>query len=59
MKISLLLKVITKPVYESMKYLSDELNGGTKSLIGFVGAPWTILVYMLNKQSPKKTSLMK
>ena len=43
-----------KPVYESMKYLSDELNGGTKSLIGFVGAPWTILVYMLNKQSPKK-----
>ena len=43
-----------KPVYESMKYLSDELNGGTKSLIGFVGAPWTILVYMINKQSPKK-----
>ena len=43
-----------KPVYESMKYLSDELNGGTKSLIGFVGALWTILVYMLNKQSPKK-----
>ena len=43
-----------KPVYESMKSLSDELNGGTKSLIGFVGALWTILVYMLNKQSPKK-----
>ena len=43
-----------KPVYESMKYLSDELNGSTKSLIGFVGALWTILVYMLNKQSPKK-----
>ena len=43
-----------KPVYESMKYLSDELNGGTKSLIGFAGALWTILVYMLNKQSPKK-----
>ena len=43
-----------KPVYESMKYLSDELNSCTKSLIGFVGALWTILVYMLNKQSPKK-----
>ena len=43
-----------KPIYESMKYLFDELNGGTKSLIGFVGALWTILVYMLNKQSPKK-----
>ena len=23
-------------------------------MIGFVGAPWTILVYMLNKMSPKK-----
>ena len=24
-----------------------------KSTIGFVGAPWTLLVYVLNKQSPK------
>ena len=24
-----------------------------KSTIGFVGAPWTLLVYILNKQSPK------
>ena len=43
-----------KPVYESMKFLSNQLIGSPKSLIGFVGAAWTILVYMLNKQSPKK-----
>ncbi len=50
----LIFKDKIKPVYDSMKLLSDKLNASTKSLIGFVGAPWTILVYMLNKQSPKK-----
>ena len=25
-----------------------------KDLIGFVGGPWTIVLYMLNKTSPKK-----
>ena len=40
------------PVYESI----SEVKKITKeeSLIGFVGAPWTLLVYMLNRQSPKK-----
>ena len=42
------------PVYKSMNNLSKSLKGGDKSLIGFVGAPWTILIYMLNRQSPKK-----
>ena len=43
-----------EPVYRSMNNLSEFLNGEDKSLIGFVGAPWTILIYMLNRQSPKK-----
>ena len=41
-------------VYNSFKILSGHLHNKNKSLIGFTGAPWTILVYMLNKQSPKK-----
>ena len=43
-----------EPVYRSMNNLSKTLKDGDKSLIGFVGAPWTILIYMLNRQSPKK-----
>ena len=43
-----------KPVYDSMNILSNKLFNTNKSLIGFVGAPWTLLVYMLNKESPKK-----
>ena len=46
-----------KPVYDSMNSLSNQLKGKEKSLIGFVGAPWTLLVYMLNRKSPKKASI--
>ena len=41
------------PIYNSMKSLSYLIKD-KKSLIGFIGGPWTVLVYMLNKQSPKK-----
>ena len=42
------------PVYKAISKTSIKLKNKNKSLIGFVGAPWTILVYMINKQSPKK-----
>ena len=34
--------------------VSNDVLTKNKSTIGFVGAPWTLLVYMINKQSPKK-----
>ena len=40
------------PVYKGIEEVKKEIKG--KSLIGFVGGPWTLLLYMLNKQSPKK-----
>jgi len=41
-------------VYKAINITSKEINKTNKDLIGFVGAPWTILVYMINKISPKK-----
>ena len=41
-----------KPVYEAIDKVKKEIAG--KSLIGFVGAPWTLILYMINRQSPKK-----
>jgi uroporphyrinogen decarboxylase len=41
------------PVYKALKLLSSNKLVTNKSTIGFVGAPWTLLVYMINKQSPK------
>ena len=40
-------------VYESLKLVSKNEMVKNKDTIGFVGAPWTLLVYMINKQSPK------
>jgi len=40
------------PVYKGIEKVRANINN--KNLIGFVGAPWTLLLYMLNKKSPKK-----
>ncbi|HIF62344.1 MAG TPA: uroporphyrinogen decarboxylase [Candidatus Pelagibacter sp.] len=39
------------PVYKGIEKVKNNLK--QKSFIGFVGAPWTLLLYMLNKGSPK------
>ena len=40
-------------VYKSISITSNKELLKNKDLIGFVGAPWTILVYTINKISPK------
>ncbi len=40
-------------VYEAIKLVSNNQLTKDKSTIGFIGAPWTLLVYMINKKSPK------
>ena len=42
------------PVYKIIKKVSTDNLMKNKNTIGFVGAPWTLLVYMINQQSPKK-----
>tara|TARA_B100001540_G_scaffold89258_1_gene80788 strand:- start:4560 stop:5561 length:1002 start_codon:yes stop_codon:yes gene_type:complete len=42
------------PVYKAISKVSNSTLCKNKDVIGFVGAPWTILVYMVNKISPKK-----
>ena len=41
-------------VYKAIKKISLNPILKNKNTIGFVGAPWTLLVYMINQQSPKK-----
>ena len=43
-----------RPTYKAIKKVSSDPNLNNKNTIGFVGAPWTLLVYMINQQSPKK-----
>tara|TARA_B100001057_G_scaffold248116_1_gene248364 strand:+ start:7573 stop:8574 length:1002 start_codon:yes stop_codon:yes gene_type:complete len=42
-----------RPVYQAINLVNNNKLTKDKSTIGFVGAPWTLLVYMINKQSPK------
>ncbi len=42
------------PVYKAIDLVQNNELTENKSTIGFVGAPWTLLVYMLNKKSPKQ-----
>ncbi len=41
------------PVYKAINLVSKNKITNNKSTIGFVGAPWTLLVYMINQKSPK------
>jgi len=41
-------------IYKVLKKVSSHSLLKNKNTIGFVGAPWTLLVYMINQRSPKK-----
>ena len=41
------------PVYKLINLVKNSTITKNKSTIGFVGAPWTLLVYMINQESPK------
>ena len=45
------------PVYRTIKEVKNKLSINNKDTIGFVGAPWTLLLYMLNRKSPKGENL--
>jgi len=45
------------PIYNSIRKVKSNKLIKNKNLIGFIGAPWTLLVYMINKKSPKKNKI--
>ena len=42
------------PVYKLIKLVSNSQLTNNKTTIGFVGAPWTLLVYMMNRKSTRQ-----
>ena len=40
-------------IYKLLSNLKNSKDLENKDLIGFIGAPWTLLVYMINRVSPK------
>ena len=42
------------PIYKSIKKVKKNILTNDKDIIGFIGGPWTLLVYMISKHSPKK-----
>ena len=46
------------PIYKAITKTRKKLNK-EKSLIGFIGAPWTLLVYMFSLKESKKTISLK
>ena len=42
-----------EPIYKLIEDTSKDEKVRQKDLIGFIGATWTLFVYMINKESPK------
>ena len=42
------------PVYKVVREIKTKISKNNKDTIGFVGAPWTLLLYMINRKSPKE-----